>query len=157
MLKVSWCNRNKTNQPTHNRLLSHYCSRVWTSFYPPLSVLCMVSTDFQQKAFAKGEKSSENPFWLWTSINCGFSSSPYLRPSFPSSCPLSPPHKSPSTPSPRNDSSQLWSWCVNFILWFGSVRNGTLHHSCLFESVYFISEMFSCAFALLWLAEGERK
>ena len=112
MLKVSWCNRNKTNQQTHNRFISHYCSRVWASFYPPLSVLCMVSTDFQQEEFAKGEKSSENPFWWWTSINCGFSSSPYLQPSFPSSCPLSPPNLLlPLLPDmiPPNFDAGVWS------------------------------------------------
>lgn len=45
---------------------------------------------------------------------------------------------------------------MEFIPWLGSVRNSALHHSCLYESVYFISEMFSCAFALLWLAEGKK-
>lgn len=51
----------------------------------------------------------------------------------------------------------LWSWQQKFIPELRSDRHDALHHSCFYESVYFISEMFLYTFALLWLAGGERK
>lgn len=152
MLQVFWCNRNKTNKQWPDQPLLFTCVNIFLA--PALSSangeyrLLTERVCSRRKGLRKYLLIMNRPkLWLFF-----FSLSLTLLPPL-----LHPPPHLFLPPSPRNDSSQLWSWCVEFIPRLGSVRNGSLHHSSLYESVYFISEMFPCAFALLWLAEGERK